>query len=119
MQLFLLYLLTKVAHCYTFIIMTIEKPHYEFSADKNQQLIEERHISFEDIIAALNNGKLLDTISHPNKTKYPNQDIYIINLNGYAYLVPFVRKNKHIVFLKTIIPSRKLTKKYLGKRGEQ
>src|SRR3990167_453635 len=98
--------------------MKIEKPHYEFSADKNQQLIVERHISFEDIIAALSNSKLLDTIGHHNKTKYPNQEIYIIEINEYVYLVPFARKDKHTVFLKTIVPSRKLTKKYLGKRGE-
>jgi hypothetical protein len=97
--------------------MKIEKSHYEFSADKNQQLIKERYISFEDIIAALNNGKLLDTIGHHNRLKYPNQEIYIIEINGYVYLVPFVRKDKHTVFLKTIVPSRKLTKKYLSKRG--
>ncbi len=98
--------------------MKTEKPHYEFSADKNQQLIQERHISFEDVIAALDNNKLLDTIDHHNKTKYANQEIYIIDINGYVYLVPFVRKDTHIVFLKTIIPSRKLTKKYLSKRGK-
>ncbi|MBX3710226.1 MAG: toxin [Gammaproteobacteria bacterium] len=92
-------------------------PHYEFSADKNQQLIKERHISFDDIIAALGNDKLLDTISHHNRTKYPNQEIYIIEITGYVFLVPFVKKDKNTVFLKTIIPSRKLTKKYLGKRG--
>lgn len=99
--------------------MKIENPHYEFSADKNQQLIKERCISFEEVIVALANNKLLDTIEHHNKIKYPNQEIYIIDINGYVYLVPFVRKNKHTVFLKTIVPSRKLTKKYLGKRGEQ
>lgn len=97
--------------------MRIEKPHYEFSADKNQQLIKERLISFEDVIAALGNDKLLDTVAHHNRTKYPNQEIYIIDINGYVYLVPFVRKDKHTAFLKTIVPSRKLTKKYLGKRG--
>src|SRR5438552_4024665 len=97
--------------------MKIEKPHYEFSADKNQQLIQERHISFEDVIAALDNNKLLDTIDHHSKTKYTNQEIYIIDINGYVYLVPFVRKDKHTVFLKTIIPSRKFTKTYLSKRG--
>lgn len=99
--------------------MKIEKSHYEFSADKNQQLIKERHISFEDVIVALDNDKLLDTIDHHNKTKYPSQEIYIIDINGYVYLVPFVRKDKQTVFLKTIIPSRKLTKKHLGKRGER
>ena|SRR3990167_1159928 len=97
--------------------MRIEKPHYEFSSDKNQILIEERHVCFENIISALDNGKLLDTIVHPNELKYPNQKIYIVDLNDYVYLVPFVRKNKHTVFLKTIFPSRKLTKQYLVNGG--
>jgi len=38
--------------------------------------------------------------------------MYILNINDYAYLVPFVEKEEEI-FLKTIIPSRKATKKYL------
>lgn len=97
--------------------MKIEKPHYEFSADKNQTLIKERDVSFEDIISALDNGKLLDTIEHHNESKYPDQEIYIVDLNGYVYLVPFVRKDQQTVFLKSIFPSRKLTKKYLGDRG--
>lgn len=98
--------------------MILKIPHYEFSADKNQQLIKERHISFEDVIVALGDDKLITTICHPNKTKYPNQQIYIIDINEYVYLVPFVKKDKYTVFLKTIIPSRKFTKQYLGKRGE-
>lgn len=97
--------------------MKIEKLHYEFSPDKNQVLIEERGVSFEDIVSALDNGNLLDVIAHPNELKYPNQKIYIVNLNGYVYLVPFVRKNTQTIFLKTIFPSRKLTKKYLGDGG--
>ena len=92
-----------------------KKLQYEFSADKNQQLIKERRVGFEDVIVALANGKLLDTISHFNIAKYPNQEIYIIDINEYVYLVPFVRKDKQTVFLKTIFPSRKLTKKYLNK----
>jgi hypothetical protein len=47
--------------------------------------------------------------------KYPNQKMLIVNINNYAYIVPFVRDEKYI-FLKTIIPSRKMTKKYL--KGE-
>ncbi len=95
--------------------MEKEKPHYEFSADKNQILIKERSVSFEDVIAAIDNGKLLDTIDHHNVAKYPNQEIYIVDINGYVYLVPFLRKDRQTVFLKTIFPSRKLTKKYLGR----
>lgn len=97
--------------------MKHEKPHYEFSAEKNQHLIKERGVSFEDVVAALDNDKLLDTIEHHNVTKYPKQEIYIIDINRYIYLVPFVRKDENTVFLKTIFPSRKLTKKYLGKVG--
>jgi uncharacterized DUF497 family protein len=97
--------------------MEREKPHYEFSADKNQLLIKERSISFEDVVAAIDNGKLLDTIEHYNVARYPNQEIYVVDVNGYIYLVPFVRKDEQTLFLKTIIPSRKLTKKYLGRGG--
>lgn len=97
--------------------MQKEKSHYEFSPDKNQALIEERNISFEDIVSAIDNGRLLDIIDHPNELKYPNQKIYIVELNGYVYLVPFVRKNKQTVFLETIYASRKLSKKYLGDGG--
>jgi uncharacterized DUF497 family protein len=114
-------MLTKVAHCSNIYEMEYTKSQYEsyeFSADKNQSLIKERGISFEDVVAALDNGKLLDTIEHHNAMKYPNQKIYIVDINGYVWLVPFVRKDEQTVFLKTIFPSRKLTKKYLGKVGE-
>ena len=94
-----------------------EEPRYEFSAEKNQQLIKERGVSFEDVVTALGSGKLLDTIVHHNTSKYPKQEIYLLNLNGYVYLVPFVKKDKQTVFLKTIFPSRKLTKKYLNHGG--
>jgi uncharacterized DUF497 family protein len=86
---------------------------YEYSADKNQQLINERCISFEEIVAALNNGQLLDIIKHHNQKKYPNQNIYVVQVNGYVYLVPFVEKDKQTVFLKTIFPSRKAKKRYI------
>jgi uncharacterized DUF497 family protein len=101
-----------------FKYMDKEKPTYEFSADKNRLLIEERGISFEEVIAALDNGDLLDIVAHHNREKYPNQEIYIVNIDGYIYLVPYVQKSEGIVFLKTIFPSRKLTKKYLMQVGE-
>lgn len=86
---------------------------YEYSADKNQHLINERHINFEKIVAALDNGQLLDVVEHPNKNKYPNQKMYVIQVNDYVYLVPFVEKDKQTVFLKTIFPSRKAKKQYM------
>lgn len=93
--------------------MNQSNPNYEFSADKNRELIKERGVSFEEIIVALGDGKLIDVITHHNKSKYPEQEIYLVDINGYVYLVPFVRKDEGTVFLKTIFPSRKMTKRHL------
>jgi len=90
-----------------------------YSLEKNEVLREQRDISFEDVILAIENGNLLDDIKHPNKDKYPNQNIFIIlvKIKDYVYLVPYVEDDKSI-FLKTIIPSRQMNKKYNKKRGE-
>jgi len=61
----------------------------------------------------LQNDGLIDDVKHPNDTEYPNQRVYIINIDDYAYLVPYVESDDEI-FLKTIIPSRKATRKHLG-----
>ena len=84
-----------------------------YSYEKNALLKEERGIGFEDVILSLESGALLDDIFHPNKEKYPNQDIFIIfiRIKDYVYLVPYV-ETKDEIFLKTIIPSRKMNKKY-------
>ncbi len=84
-----------------------------WNSTKNQQLISERGVSFEDIVFYLQQGALLDDIEHPNNDKYPNQHVFVINVDNYAYLVPYVENRKEI-FLKTVIPSRKATKLYLG-----
>ena len=58
-------------------------------------------------------GDVLDTFDHPNQERYRGQQIHIIAIEDYVYLVPFVESEEEI-FLKTIIPSRKATKSYLG-----
>ncbi len=83
-----------------------------WNAEKNQTLMKERSISFEDIVFSIQQGDLLDDLCHPNKEKYPNQRLFVVNVEGYAHLVPYV-ENEEEIFLKTIIPSRKATKKYL------
>jgi uncharacterized DUF497 family protein len=89
-----------------------------WNPDKNHKLIEERGISFEDVVFYLHHDGLLDDLSHPNKDKYPHQRIFVISIDEYAYLVPYVEDEKEI-FLKTIIPSRKATKQYLGGKNEK
>jgi len=86
--------------------------YFDWNQEKNQQLKKEREISFEEVVVALSENKLLDILKHNNQKKYPGQIIMVININDYIYLIPFVEDEKKI-FLKTIIPSRKATKKYL------
>lgn len=87
---------------------------YDYSEAKNTQLKIQRNIGFEEVIVAITEDKLLDVISHPNKKKYKNQKVFIVEIAHYAYLVPFV-EDETLIFLKTIIPSRQATKKYLAK----
>ena len=91
--------------------------HFDWNVEKNEELRDERRVSFEDAVFCITHGGILDTIEHPNKKKYPNQRIFIINIDDYAYLVPFV-EDENTVLLKTIIPSRKMTTKYLGGKSK-
>ncbi|MEI6291955.1 MAG: BrnT family toxin [Chloroflexota bacterium] len=84
---------------------------FDWNDDKNKLLIAERNICFEDIIIAMEQGFLLDILDHPNKDKYTNQKIFIVQIDHYVFMVPFVEDDQEI-FLKTIIPSRKATRQY-------
>lgn len=68
---------------------------------------------FEEVVFHIDRGDILDLREHPNKERYPGQRIFIIEVESCAYIVPFVESESE-VFLKTIIPSRKATKTYLG-----
>jgi len=87
--------------------------YYKWNTEKNEILKTERAISFEQITMHIERGDLLDIVAHPNQSKYPNQQVLVVEINDYAYLVPFV-ENENGKFLKTIIPSRKATRDYLG-----
>jgi len=92
--------------------------HYDWSEEKNRQLHKERNITFEDVLFQIESGSLIGIIPHPNQEDYPHQQVYIVNIDDYIYLVPFVEDDEK-VFMKTIIPSRKATKKYLMERGSK
>jgi hypothetical protein len=87
---------------------------FRWSSEKNGILVVDRGISFESIVVAIESGGLLDILSHPNQAKYPRQRILVVGLDNYAYLIPFAEE-EDCLFLKTIIPSRKATRNYLGK----
>ncbi len=87
---------------------------YKFNKEKNELLIKQRRISFAEIIKAIKKKNVVKVINHPNKKKYPKQKIYLIKLRDYIFSVPFIEEEEYF-FLKTIIPSRKYTKKYFKK----
>lgn len=87
--------------------------HINWNTEKSHALKESRGISFEDVIFYLEKGDMLDDHRHPNQQKYPGQRIMVVGINNYAYIVPYI-ENEDEIFLKTIIPGRKATEKYLG-----
>jgi uncharacterized DUF497 family protein len=83
---------------------------FEFNDEKNNQLFQERGVTFYNVIDSISEKGILLNIEHPDKEKYPNQKILVVNIDNYAYCVPYVIKGEKY-FLKTIFPSRKF--KYL------
>lgn len=89
--------------------------YFSWDAQKNEWLKNNRGITFEEIVLNIEQGHVIDVVIHPDQYKYPDQRIFVLNINSYVYLVPFV-EDKQEIFLKTIIPSRKATRIYL--KGE-
>lgn len=90
---------------------------FRWNDEKNQKLLAERGLSFEMVINSIQVGNLLDDVVHPNQEKYEHQKIFVVRIQQYVYLIPYV-ETEYDIFLKTIIPSRKATKMYLGESDE-
>lgn len=87
--------------------------HYGWSNKKNEQLKTERGVCFEQVVLQIDSGNLKAVYEYPNKEQYPGQSILVVEINRYCYLVSYV-ENDNGKFLKTIIPSRKATRMYMG-----
>jgi uncharacterized DUF497 family protein len=85
---------------------------FSWNDEKNALLKAERQVSFEEVVLYIEMGFLLDVLEHPNQEKYRGQKVFVVQVDNYIYLVPFLETESDI-FLKTIIPSRKATRKYL------
>ncbi len=85
---------------------------FSWNDEKNALLKADRQVSFEEIVLYIEMGFLFDVLEHPNQEKYKGQKIFVVQVDYYVYLVPFIETESEI-FLKTIIPSRKATHKYL------
>ena len=89
--------------------------YINWNSEKSLQLKRTRKVCFEDIVFHIEKGDILDDYEHPDQEKYAGQQIFVIGIDKYAYLVPYVENDEEI-FLKTIIPSRKATKTYFGEK---
>jgi len=88
---------------------------FRWDNEKNEWLKKQRGVSFEQVVILLEREDVLEVVEHPNQDKYPRQRIAIVRINDYAYLVPYIQDGEEI-FLKSIIPSRKATNKYVRRK---
>jgi len=91
---------------------------FKWNAEKNAILEKERGITFEEIVEVIESGASVQEVDHPNPAKYPNQRVLIVDVDGYAHMVPSVKDGEDLL-LKTIIPSRKATRKFIGGKHDK
>jgi len=89
---------------------------FDWNLEKSRQLAEQRGVSFERVVSAIEQGGLVDVMEHPNQERYPGQMIYVVDIDRYLHLVPFATGTDGTRFLKTIIPSRKAMRDYERRR---
>jgi hypothetical protein len=85
---------------------------FRWDNEKNELLKNSRGVCFEQVVILMEREDVFETVEHPNQNKYPGQKMATVIIDAYAYLVPYVQESDEI-FLKTIIPSRRATNKYM------
>ena len=90
------------------IAYIIAMKYLNWDPQKNEILKQERGISFEEIAYLIEYGQILGIEENSSR---PNQKMYVLEIDNYAIIVPYVEKDNEI-FLKTAFPSRKYTKCY-------
>jgi uncharacterized DUF497 family protein len=86
--------------------------YLNWDSKKNEILKHVRGISFEEIAHLIESGQILGIEENPRRS---NQKIYILEIENYAVVVPFIESDDEI-FLKTDFPSRKYAKRYSLRR---
>jgi len=87
---------------------------FDWDNEKNDFLRKQRNVSFEEIVLCISEGSIVDIIEHPK------QRVYLVERENYIYAVPFIKdEDSDIVFLKTIFPSSKYTRKYLQNQEDK
>ena len=85
-----------------------------WNRDKNDLLKLTRNISFEEISEKIINEEYIDIIENPSRK---GQEYFIMKIDEYIWLVPFITDKEDTIVLKTAFPSRKFNKQYGGKNG--
>ena len=85
-----------------------------WNSEKNELLKATRKVSFEQVEEIMRREEVLDDYEHPNQEKYPGQRVMVVRINGYCCLVPYKPEPDGDIWLKTIVQSRTVQKKYGG-----
>lgn len=92
--------------------------YYDWDPTKNDFLKATRNVCFEAVIVHLGRGDVWRVAEHPNQERYPGQKLFFVAIDDYVYIVPFEERGE-IIWLVTIIPSRKATKMYLEEMNHE
>jgi hypothetical protein len=87
---------------------------FTWDAAKDDFLRKVRGISFERVVVAIEMGELKAVLEHPRPAEYPGQRLFVVEVDGYAWVVPHRREGSDCVLI-TAYPSRKYTRRYLRK----
>jgi uncharacterized DUF497 family protein len=79
---------------------------FDFDPEKNELLFEMRGVTFFQVIETISENGVLLNVPHPKSEQYPNQWMFVIEIERYTYCVPYVIDGD-TYFLKTIFPNRK------------
>lgn len=77
--------------------------------EKSSKLKRKRGVSLEEVAALIMEKKYVEIVKHPKRAE---QRMFLIPINGYIHVVPFVIDDENNFVLKTVFPSRKFHKKY-------
>lgn len=93
--------------------------HFNYSHEKNTELLKQRGLGFNEIIQFIMDGNLMRITNHYNTQDYPNQKIMHVKVLDQIYLVPYIIEENGTIFFKTLFPSRKATKQYWLEMSKQ
>ena len=91
---------------------------FEWDPEKNELIKSIREISFEAIVVHLGLGDLWRVADHPDQARQPGQKLFFVIIDDYIHIVPYEQRGD-IIWLITIIPSRKATRDYLKEQNNE